>query len=132
MAAYAGRKGVVYLAPDGSGAASAVLKVSKWSLDRQTDKIEVTAFQDLNKTYVQGLPDMKGTFEAYYDDTETKIFAAAASSAAVRMYTYISSDAASKYAYGLAWLDASIEVDVNGAVKVSGSFVAGGSWGINF
>jgi hypothetical protein len=132
MAVYAGRKGLVYFATDGTTAAAAVTKLSMWSLDRTTDKLEVTSFLDSNKTYVQGLPDLKGSYEGFWDDTETKPFAAAASSAAVRMYLYPSQDILTKYAYGLAWLDASIEVGVNEAVKVKGSFVAGGSWTLNF
>jgi hypothetical protein len=132
MAAYAGRKGVVYLATDGSGAASAVAKLSAWSLDRATDKIDVSSFLDANKTYVQGLPDLKGSFSGFWDDTESKVFTAASSTAAVRMYLYPSSDAPTKYAYGTAWLDVSIDCALNEAVKIAGSFVAGSSWGINF
>lgn len=132
MAVYAGRKGVVYMAADGSAAASSVSSLSMWSLNRETDKLEVTSFGDANKTYVQGLPDLRGEFEGHWNDAETKVFAAAGSTAAVRMYLYPSSDAPSKYAYGLAWLDASIDCGVNEAVKINGSFVAGGSWGINF
>jgi hypothetical protein len=41
---------------------------------------------------------------------------------------YPSTDAATKYWRGPAWLDMSIEVDVNGAVSLNGSFVAAGTW----
>jgi hypothetical protein len=71
---------------------------------------------------------LRGTFGGFWDDTETKIFAAAASSAAVPMYLYPSQDALTKYGYGLTWLDASLECPVNDAVKITSSFVAGGSW----
>lgn len=132
MTVYAGRKGVVYLAPDGSAAAASVASLNKWSLNRQTDKLDVSSFGDTNKTYVQGLPDLQGDFEGFWNDAESKIFTAANSSSAVRMYLYPSSDAPTKYAYGLAWLDASIDCGVNGAITISGSFVAGSSWGILF
>jgi hypothetical protein len=128
MARYAGRTGVVYLAPDGSAAAAAVVSLNSWSLNRATDKIDTTSFGDANKTYVQGLPDLQGSFAGFWDDSETKLFAAAGSTAAVRMYLYPSSVAPTKYACGLAWVDASIEVPVADAVKVSSDFVAGGSW----
>lgn len=131
MAKYAGRKGVVYMAPDGSAAASAVASLNSWSLNRATDKLEVTSFGETNKTYVQGLPDLRGSFSGFWDDTETKVFSAAASSAAVRMYLYPSSDAPSKYAYGLAWLDASIDCPVGDSIKISSDFVAGGSWDVS-
>lgn len=132
MARYAARKGLIYLATSGSGAASPVTAASSWNLDRSTDKIDVTAFGDANKVYVQGLPDLQGSFEAFWDDTDTALFTAAASTAAVRMYLYPSSDALAKYAYGLAWIDASIDCSVADAVKISGEFVAGGSWSQNF
>lgn len=131
MAKYAGRKGVVYIAPDGTAAASAVASLNSWSLNRQTDKHEVTSFGESNKTYVQGLPDLRGSFAGFWDDTETKLFAAAGSTAAVRMYLYPSSDAPTKYAYGLAWLDASIDVPVGDSIKVTSDFVAGGSWDVS-
>lgn len=131
MARYAGRQGLVYIAPDGTSAAAAVISLNAWSLNRATDKLEVTSFLDANKTYVQGLPDLRGSFGGFWDDAETKLFAAAASSAAVRMYLYPSQVALTKYAYGLAWLDASIDVPVNDSVKVTSDFVAGGSWDVS-
>ena len=129
MAVYAGRKGVVYLSTSGSGNATSVLKLTKWSLDQSTDKIEVTAFGDANKTYVQGLKDVKGSFSGFWDDTETKPFTAADSSDGCKMYLYPSSDAPTKYWYGPAWLDVSIDTGVADAVSISGSFAANGSWG---
>jgi hypothetical protein len=131
MARYAGRSGYVYIAPDGTTAAGAVASLSSWSLNRQSDKIDVSSFQDANKTYVQGLPDLRGSFAGFWDDSETKLFAAASSTAAVRMYLYPSSAAMTRYASGLAWLDASIDVGVSDAVKVSSDFVAGGSWDVS-
>ncbi|MES2360154.1 MAG: hypothetical protein V4529_17565 [Gemmatimonadota bacterium] len=129
MAVYAGRKGVVYLSTSGSGTASSVLKLTDWSLDQSTDKIDVTAFGDANKTYVQGLKDVKGTFSGFFDDTEAKPFTGADSSDGVKLYLYPSSDAAGKYFYGPAWLDVSIKTGVAGAVAMSGNFAANGSWG---
>ena len=131
MAVYAGRKGVVYLSTSGSGNATSVLKLTKWSLDQSTDKIEVTAFGDANKTYVQGLKDVKGSFSGFWDDTETKPFTAADSSDGCKMYLYPSSDAPTKYWYGPAWLDVSIDTGVADAVSISGNFAANGSWGRN-
>lgn len=128
MAAYAGKKGVIYLSTTGSGAASSVIKLNTWSVDSTTDKIEVTAFGDVNKTYVQGLPDIKGSFGGFFDDTETKIATAAASADGCKLYLYPSSDAPTKYKCGPAWLDSTISVDSNGAVTITGNFVANGSW----
>lgn len=129
MAVYAGRKGVVYLSTTGSGAATNVLKLTNWTLDQSTDKIEVTAFGDPNKTYVQGLKDVKGTIKGFFDDTETKPFTAADSTDGCKLYLYPSADVPSKYWYGPAWLDTSVDTGVADAVAISGSFAANGAWG---
>lgn len=129
MAVYAGRKGVVYLSTTGSGSAANVLKLTQWTLDQSTDKIEVTAFGDTNKTYVQGLKDVKGTFSGFFDDTETKPFTAADSTDGCKLYLYPSSDASGVYFYGPAWLDVSIDTGVAAAVAISGNFAANGAWG---
>ena len=129
MGAYAGRKGVVYMSTTGSGTAVAVVNLKTWSLNQPTDKIEVTAFGDANKKYVQGLPDATGDISGWWDDTTDALYDASQSTSGVKLYLYPSSDAPSKYWYGPAWVDFSITVDVNGAVECSGSFVANGSWG---
>jgi hypothetical protein len=132
MAVYPGRKGVIYLATSSSGTASNVIKLNQWTLNRTTDKIEVTSFGDSNKTYVQGLPDLQGTFTGFWDDTETKPFSGATSSDGVKLYLYPSADITTKYAYGQAWLDCSIDTAVNGAVTINASFAANGSWHVGF
>jgi hypothetical protein len=131
LARYHGRKGRLYLATSGTGTAVPVASLSSWSLDYSTDKEEVTAFGDANKTYVQGLPDVSVEFSGFWDDTDTTLKTAALSSDGTKVYLYPSTDAATKYAYGPAWADFSIEVAVDGAVTVSGTIAANGSWGIN-
>ena len=132
MAVYAGRVGVVYLATTGAGVAANVIKLNAWTINRTTDKIEVTAFGDANKTYVQGLPDLKGTFSGFWDETEAKPFTGASSTTGVLLYLYPASTAVTKYWYGPAWLDLSMNVPVSGAVTLSGNFAANGSWGNTF
>ncbi len=131
MSLYAGRKGVIYMSTSASGTASQVVKLTEWTLNQATDKIDVTGFGDANKTYVQGLKDLQGTFTGFWDDTETKIFSGADSTDGVKLYLYPSSDAPTKYWYGVAWLDASITTAVSGAVGISSSFAAASSWGRN-
>lgn len=128
MAKYHGRKGVVYLSTTGTGTASSVT-LTEWSLNRATDRVDVTSFGDANKTYVQGLPDLQGSFSGVWDHADTKIFDAASSSDGCKLYLYMSSDASGLYFYGPAWLDASITTSVSDAVKISGTFAANGSWG---
>jgi len=128
MAVYHGRRGVVYISTTGSGAASIVLSLTDWSLDMATDTVEVTSFGDVNKVYVQGLPDINGSFSGFWNDAEDKLFTAASSTDGCKIYLYPSADAASKYFYGPAWLSVSVSTAVGDAVKVTGNFLANGTW----
>jgi hypothetical protein len=129
MARYHGKSGVVYLSTTGSGAATATVSLSGWTGDFATDKVEVTAFGDANKSYVQGLKDVKGTISGFLDDTGLSIFTAADSTDGCKMYLYPSSASPTVYWYGPAWLDASVAVPVGGANTISATFSANGSWG---
>lgn len=129
MARYHGKKGVVYMSTTGGGTAVTVVGLASWSLNSPTDKVEVTAFGDVNKQYVQGLSDISGELSGWWDDTSDQLYDASRSADGVKMYLYPSSDASGKYWYGPAWVDFSIEVSNDGGVSVSGSFVANGAWG---
>jgi hypothetical protein len=113
----------------GAGAATTTVSLANWNLDLSTDKYEVTAFSDANKTYVQGLKDIKGTLSGFLDDTGLALFTAADSTDGCRMYLYPSSAAPTVYWYGPAWLDMSVAVPVGGPATISGNFSANGSWG---
>lgn len=127
-APYHGGKALIYGSTSGTGAATALISMSSWSLDKSTDKVEVTAFGDTNKVYVQGLPDIKGTIAGFFDSGDDSLFDGADSTDGVKLYLYPSSQCTTVYHYGPAWLDASMSVDVKGAVTVKGSFVANGAW----
>lgn len=128
-AKYHGKKGLVYISTSGSGAAVSVGQLTKWSLNMGTDRVETTAFGDSNKNYVQGYDDVQGEIAGFWNDASDILFDAADSADGCKMYLYPSSDAISKYWYGPAWLDVSIDVANNGAVSVSGTFAANGNWG---
>lgn len=132
MSRYPARKAAIYIGTTVGGNASNLASMSDWSLDGKTDKIDVTSFGDTNMVRVQSLPDRQGTFAGFWDDTETKLFAAAAAAGAVNLYLYPDvTDKPTSYFYGPAWVDFSMSASVKDAVKISGSFVAGGSWGSN-
>jgi hypothetical protein len=125
---YHGGKAVIQMGI-GAGAVAAAASLSQWSLDKATDKVDVTCFGDPNKQYVQGLPDIKGSLAGFFDSANDALFDGAESSTGVSLYLYPSSLLPLQYHYGPAWLDASISVDVKGAVAVKASFVANGAWG---
>lgn len=128
MARYHGAKGVVYGSTTGSGTAVAFISLSAWTLDMATDKSDVTAFGDPNKTYVQGLRDIKGTLSGWWDSADDSLFDASESADGMKLYLYPASTASGNYFYGQAWLDASINTPASGPVTVSASFVANGAW----
>lgn len=122
----------MYLSTTGTGTAVNIASLSSWSLNMATDKVDVTAFGDANKTYVQGLKDISGTFEGFFDDTTiNSLYTAATSSDGIKLYLYPSSSASTRYFYGPAWLDLSISDPVGDAVKVTCNLAANGSWGAN-
>lgn len=129
MATYHGKTGVAYISTNGTGAGVTVAHLTSWSLDMATDKQETTGFGDANKTYVQGLKDLKGAIAGFWDDANETLFKAADSSNGCGIYLYPSSDAGSKrYWFGPAWLDCSVECGVDAPVRLTANFVANGSW----
>ena len=128
MAKYHGQRGRVYMSTSGSGTAVLAVALSSWSLDMPTDLVEVTSFEDSNKVYVQGKKDISGSFSGFWDDQDDSMFDAADSTTPVKMYIYPSADAATRYFYGTAWVDASLEGGVDGAVTVAANFKAATSW----
>ncbi len=126
---YHGQGGRIYMSTSASGTAVQMVSLSSWSLDLATDTVEVTSFEDLNKVYVQGKKDLSGEFSGYFDSSDDSLFDGADSTDGVKLYIYPSKDAATIYHYGTAWLNASLEGSVDGAVTVKGSFKAAGSWG---
>jgi hypothetical protein len=129
MAKYHGQGGRVYLSTSASGTAIAAVGLSSWSLDSPTDRVEVTSFEDVNKTYVQGKKDISGEFSGFWDNADDALFDGADSADGVKLYLYPSKDVPTVYFYGPAWLDSSIECGVDGAITISGSFQANGAWG---
>jgi len=128
MARYHGRGGVVYLGTAGGAVPSTVATLSSWTIDMSADKADVTGFQDTNKIYVQGLPDMVGTVSGFWDDTDDNLYDASRATGPVSMYLYPTSQAAAKMWSGTAWIDMSIECPVDGPITMSGNWAAASSW----
>ena len=130
MARYHGKKGRILMSTTGTGSAAPLASMASWTINSETDKEETTSFGDTNKTYVQGLPDVSGDFSGFFDDTESALFTGAASADGVKLYLYPDyTNAPTKYWYGPAWVDYSVENAVDSAATVSGSFSANGAWG---
>lgn len=106
-----------------------VVKLTKWTLNRTTDKVDVSGFGDPNKIYVIGKQDLQGTLAGFWNDANDALFDAADAGASIYMWLYPDvTNAAAQYWYGAALIDASIDTDSNAAVSLSGTFVAAAAW----
>jgi hypothetical protein len=125
-----GKNARVFVSQSSATAASPISNLSKYALNRATDVVETTAFGDTNKTYVQGLPDLKGSISGFWDSASDPLYSAGNSPTGVNMYLYPDFvNTPTAYDYGPAWLNTSLDVAVNGPITISGDFVANGSWG---
>lgn len=125
MARIAGRRGQLYvgLASD-TAVASPVPFMKKYTFDSKVGSFDVTAFGDTTKVYVADLPDAQGTFDGFYDTATAQLYTAAADGLARRTYLYPDNSIPGTYFMGTAIFDMSIDVDVNGAAAVAGTFKA--------
>ena len=124
MARIHGRNGALYAAVASGGLAEPIAFLDSWSLDGKSDRVDVTAFGDANKTYVSGLPDAQGNFSGFYDTASDQLYTAAVDGVARKVYLDPTRSITTTYWFGTAFFDFSISDGVGDAVKVSGSYSA--------
>jgi hypothetical protein len=115
----------------GNGSASSISSKNKWTLDQTADTFEVTAFEDVSKSYVVGLPDAKGTVEGFWDSADNNVYNVIGSSVARKVYIYPdASNNIGTYFFMTAFFSAKSDGAVNSATNFSLSFNAAtpGSW----
>lgn len=119
-----GRNGRVYLGIASSTAAAEPLpNTFSFEINQTVDQVETTVFGDTNKTYVGGLPDFSGSFEAFFDTASAQTYTAAADGQARRFYLYPTTPStAGPYWFGTTIADFSLSTSVSDAVRVSGNF----------
>ena len=83
-----GRNAQVYLGVTNGAAASPCAFQASWSINMTTDKQDVTAFGDGNKTYVAGLPDASGDFSGFMDQSTSQTYIAATDGLPRNFYLY--------------------------------------------
>ncbi len=126
-----GKNGQIKMDPTGVGGVTAVVVASlnKWDLDMAKDHVKVTCFGDTNQVYVDGLPDIKGTYAGMYDPADgLVIFDVIAGSVAPWLEMIPNALDPTNVFSGKGLMDGKISVDSNGAVTIGGSFVANGPW----
>jgi len=106
------------------GTAEPVAYQASWSINFATNKIDVTAFGDTNKSYVAGLPDASGQFAGFYDDSSVQTYTAATDGIARKFYLYLNTTSNTQYFFGTILPDMTIDSSVDGATTVSASWAA--------
>lgn len=119
-----GRSGRLYVGIASGGTAEPIAFLTKWTTEFSTDKVDVTAMGDNNKTYVSGLPDAKGSVNGWYDDATAQLYTAAQDGVARKFYEYPSITNNGQYIFGTAIFDFSINGGVEEAVAISASWAA--------
>ena len=122
MARIAGRNARVYIDITGSGSAEPIPYIKSFTINRNTDRYDVTAFGDTNKTSVQGLPNAEGNFSGFYDDTTAQMYTAASDGVARKSYFYPNISTPTDYWFTTAFWDFSGEFPVDGGATISGSW----------
>jgi len=118
--------------PTGGSTPVVVASLNQWSIDLGRDRADATCFGDLNKVYVQGLPNIEGEIGGIWDEAASQVlFGVALGDVAAYLKLVPSTLAPTYFFSGLAYVDAGIDVSVDGAIEVSGSFAAAGPWAMD-
>ncbi len=119
-----GRAGRLYCGIASGGTAEPIAFLTKWGAEFSTDKVDVTALGDNNKTYVSGLSDAKGTFNGWYDDATAQLYTASQDGVARKFYLYPNNATVTSYFFGTGLFDFSVSGGVEEAVAISGAWAA--------
>jgi hypothetical protein len=130
MARQHGYKGEVAIDPTGTTTYAPVASVKAWSGDFTRDAVDATCFGDASKQTIMGLRNAKGSLEFVWDPTTTpdQIFDIAFGDVPVGLKLVPSTLTATTFFSGLAYLDASIKVDVGGVITGTANWTGAGDW----
>src|SRR5262252_5860987 len=98
-----GQHGALYvdISQAGTGSAVLVATLNEHAISFVTDKVEVTAYEDTNKTYVSGKPDASGTYKGFLDISSDQLYYAATTGSARKFYHYVdTTNDPNKYFFG--------------------------------
>lgn len=129
MARIHGRNARLYASVTSGGQAEPIAFLNQWSISFNVDNVDVTAFGDTTKVYVGGLPDASGSYSGFFDDATQQFYTAATDGVARKLYLYPVASDTTKYFFGTALFDFSVDLSVDGAATISGDFNAATPFG---
>lgn len=124
MARIHGRRGRIYLEVASGGSASPLPFIATWNINHSSDKVDVTAMGDDNKTYVAGLADATGSFSGFLDTATAQTYTAAIDGLARKFYLYPDLSTNTLYWFGTILVDMSIDGGVAASVNISSNWNA--------
>jgi hypothetical protein len=71
---FAGRNGAIYMDPLGTSTYTWLRGMNTWAIDLGTDEIDVSEFQDTNKTTLVGLENGRITISGFHRNDEDKLY----------------------------------------------------------
>jgi hypothetical protein len=129
---FAGRDGLVKWDPTGGATAVALASIKSFTLSLATEKINVTCFQNTNRVYIPGMRDISGSLTGFWDSADMSLIEATTLTApgTLELIPHTNDpNAATPHTFsGLAYMDAELDTEVEGAPALSGTFMAGGDW----
>jgi hypothetical protein len=123
-----GRYGQVLWDPAGATATVEIISLNTWKASFKTDKLDVTCFGDENKVYVPGMKDVSGSVGGFWNSDDPTLFDAADSPTPGMLKLVPNNTEPTFFWSGLAYMDADIDVGVNTAPAVTGTWSAAGPW----
>ena len=124
MAIKTGRYGQVKWDPAGTTPVL-LISLNAWTGDFKTEMEDVTCFGDVNRVYIPGMKDAKGTIGGFWNSANVEIFEAAEMDTPGKLELVPNSTEPTFLWSGLAYMDASIDASLQ-APKVSGTWTAAG------
>ena len=107
-----------------------VISLNAWKLSFKTDYEDVTCFNDSNKVYVPGMPDVSGSLGGFFNSDSLVILNAAFDGTAPGLLALMPDRNDPEIEFqGPAYLDADIDASL-GAPKMTSNFKAAGPWEI--
>lgn len=129
----AGINGGIVLGGPITGSGVLVAAKTQWTYNTSRDFYDGSAFSDTNKRWFAGLRDAQGTYTGLLDLSGDLLFNAASLGSQL-LYLYAdtnegtSSIALYEVAHGSGFLDATVDVNLNGMAAINGAFRAAANW----
>lgn len=129
MAKYHGKRGRIEL---GAGSPFDIIcSMKSWAISFTKDSVDATTFCNTNKTYLDGLKDVTGSFGGLFDTDDVRaLFDASEAADGTVIRITPSVDAGEYYFQGPASIDISMGGSMTDAVTLDVTFKAKGDWTI--